>query len=88
MAWYLKGFSVRQQIRQSLGTVESMNELEVLLAQVDPDQQFNVEVGSGPRGRTSGGRRPTLPDGWLDSPELDGASRAMLQDAELSVSGG
>ena len=88
MAWYLKGFSVRQQIRQSLGTVESMNELEVLLAQVDPDQQFNVEVGSGPSGRTSGGRRPTLPDGWLDSPELDGASRAMLQDAELSVSGG
>jgi len=88
MAWYLKGFSVRQQVRQSLGTVESLDELDALLAQIDADQRFNVEVGSGPRGRTSGGRRPTLPDGWLDSPELDGPSRLMLQEAELSVSGG
>jgi len=88
MAWYLKGFSVRQQVRQSLGTVGSMAELDALLALIDPDQQFNVEVGSGPRGRTSGGRRPTLPEGWLDSQELDGGSRTMLQEAELSVSGG
>lgn len=88
MAWYLKGFSVRQQVRQSLGTVGSMAELDVLLALIDADQQFNVEVGAGPRGRTSGGRRPTLPEGWLDSQELDGGSRTMLQEAELSVSGG
>ena len=88
MAWYLKGFSVRQQIRQALGTVASMDELDALLAQIEPDQRFNTEVGSGPRGRTSGGRRPTLPDGWLDSPELDGPARLMLQEAELSVSGG
>ncbi|MDO8731966.1 MAG: tRNA dihydrouridine synthase DusB [Actinomycetota bacterium] len=88
MAWYLKGFSVRQQVRQGLGTVASIGELDALLAQINPDQPFNSEVGAGPRGRTSGGRRPTLPDGWLDSPELDAPARLMLQDAELSVSGG
>jgi hypothetical protein len=32
--------------------------------------------------------RPTLPDGWLDSPYLDEASACSLRDAEISVSGG
>ena len=88
MAWYLKGFSVRQQVRQALGTVESLAELDDLLGQIDADQEFNAEVGAGPRGRTSGNRRPTLPDGWLDSDLLDERSRVVLADAELSVSGG
>jgi nifR3 family TIM-barrel protein len=88
MAWYLKGFSVRQQVRQSLGTVETLAELDGLLAQIDVDQQFNVEVGEGPRGRTSGNRPPHLPDGWLDSPYVDAASAALVASAELSVSGG
>jgi nifR3 family TIM-barrel protein len=88
MAWYLKGFSVRQQVRQSLGTVSTLSELDELLGQIDADQPFNVEVGQGPRGRTSGNRRPTLPDGWLDSPYLDDRSAHDLLTAELSVSGG
>jgi nifR3 family TIM-barrel protein len=88
MAWYLKGFSVRQQVRQSLGTVGSLAQLDDLLGQIDADQSFNVEVGQGPRGRTSGNRRPTLPDGWLDSPYLDDAAARDLLSAELAVSGG
>jgi nifR3 family TIM-barrel protein len=88
MAWYLKGFSVKQQVRQALGTVAMLAELDDLLAQINPDQDFNAEVGSGPRGRTSGGRRPTLPDGWLDSPYLDESQAAEISQAELHVSGG
>jgi nifR3 family TIM-barrel protein len=88
MAWYLKGFSVRQPIRQALGTVASLAELDDLLGRIDTDQEFNVEVGAGPRGRTSGNRRPTLPDGWLDSDRLDARSALVLAQAELSVSGG
>lgn len=88
MAWYLKGFSVRQPVRLALGTAASLAELDSLLAQIDPDQAFNAEVAEGPRGRTSGNRRPTLPDGWLDSPFLDDAAACELADAELSVSGG
>jgi hypothetical protein len=75
-------------VRHSLGTVASLAELDELLGQIDGDQSFNTEVGSGPRGRTSGNRRPTLPDGWLDSPYLDEASACSLRDAEISVSGG
>ena len=88
MAWYLKGFSVRQPVRQALGTVTSLAELDLLLAQIDPQQEFNTEVGAAPRGRTSGNRRPTLPDGWLDSPYLDDLAAHDLAEAELSVSGG
>jgi len=88
MAWYLKGFSVKQQVRLAMGNVESLVQLDLLVSEIDADQEFNIEVGAGPRGRTSGGRRPSLPEGWLDSPELDDKSRAMLSHAELSVSGG
>ena len=88
MAWYLKGFAVRQHVRQALGNVTTLAELDALLSQIDSQQAFNVEVGANPRGRTSGERRPTLPDGWLDSPFLDDAAANTLREAELSVSGG
>jgi nifR3 family TIM-barrel protein len=88
MAWYLKGFSVRQQVRQALGTVDSLAQLDDLLGQIDPDQEFNVAVGEGPRGRTSGNRRPTLPDGWLETCDLDAEAAALVAAAEISVSGG
>ena len=88
MAWYLKGFSVQRHIRHSLGMVASLAELDELLGQIDVEQQFNVEVGSGPRGRTSGNRRPSLPEDWLDSPYLDEAGALSLLEAEISVSGG
>jgi hypothetical protein len=45
-------------------------------------------VGAGPRGRRLPEVRPTLPDGWLDSPYLDAAAADVLLGAELSVSGG
>ena len=88
MAWYLKGFTVRQHVRQSLGTVASLSELDELLAQIDIDQEFDVVIGAAPRGRTSGNRPPTLPEGWLDSPFLDESAACTLRQAELSVSGG
>ena len=88
MAWYLKGFRVAQPVRQALGTVASLSELDSLLAQIDGDQEFNTDVGCGPRGRTSGGRAPTLPEGWLDTPFIDEQSACAVAEAELSVSGG
>lgn len=88
MAWYLKGFRVAQPIRQALGTVATLAELDSLLGQIDGDQDFNDDVGSGPRGRTSGGRPPSLPDGWLDSPFINAADACAVSQAELSVSGG
>lgn len=88
IAWYLKGFSVRQPVRAALGTVTSLSDLDDLLAQIDADQAFNSDVGAGPRGRSGGGRQPTLPEGWLDSPNISSGEREGVAHAELAVSGG
>ena len=68
MAWYLKGFTVAREIRSSLGMVASLGELEHLLSQID-DQPYPTSVSEAPRGRKSHGRKPTLPDGWLNDPD-------------------
>jgi len=88
IAWYLKGFVVRREIRQGLALASSLGEIDQLIARMDLDQTWPGEVSEGPRGRTQPGTRVALPDGWLDDPDdLDG----FLDDlgaAEVSVSGG
>jgi nifR3 family TIM-barrel protein len=68
MAWYLKGFRVPSELRRQFGMVSSLEELRSLLNQLE-DQPYPVEVAEKPRGRTSHGRTPTLPDGWLKDPD-------------------
>jgi nifR3 family TIM-barrel protein len=68
MAWYLKGFSVHSELRRQFGMIASLAEFRTLLDQLD-DQPYPLEVAEKPRGRTSHGRAPTLPDGWLNDPD-------------------
>ena len=68
MAWYLKGFRVKQELRRQFGMIGSLNKFRLLLDQLE-DQPYPIEVGEKPRGRTSHGRPPTLPDGWLKDPD-------------------
>lgn len=68
MAWYLKGFRVPREIRRDLGMVSSLREMRTLLDTLE-EQPYPKEVGDKPRGRTSHGRPPTLPDGWLNDPD-------------------
>ena len=82
MAWYLKGFRVHSELRRQFGMVGSLNELRSLLNQLD-DQPYPVDVAEKPRGRTSSGRPPTLPDGWLNDPD-----EMIHLDAEDMFSGG
>lgn len=86
MAWYLKGFVVGSEIRQQLALISSVAELSMLLAQIEDGQPYPVAIAEGPRGRTSGGKWVSLPDGWLDSREL--AAGTDLSSAEIGVSGG
>ena len=85
MAWYLKGFTAGQPVRQALGLVSSLAELDALLARLDGDQPYpTAELGT-PRGRQGSPRAVSLPDGWLA--DTDGRA-ADLAAAELDVSGG
>ncbi len=82
MAWYLKGFRVPSELRRQFGMHSSLAELRSLLDQLE-DQPYPIEVAEKPRGRTSHGRTPTLPDGWLKDPD-----EMIHLDAEDMFSGG
>jgi hypothetical protein len=88
IAWYLKGFAVRREVRQGLAMVDSLDEVDGWLAQIDLDQAWPGDVAEGPRGRTQPGKRVALPDGWLDDPDDLTDFLPSLAAAELSVSGG
>lgn len=87
-AWYFKGYSVRRDVRAGLGQVESLAQLDDLLARIDYAQPGPSVPAGGPRGRTSGERSVSLPAGWLDSREVDAQADAGLRDAEVATSGG
>ena len=88
IAWYLKGFRVGSRIRSALAMISNLDELDELLAEIEPGQPYAAEVAHAPRGRTTGHRRPSLPEGWLDSPYLNPDHARGLREAELAVSGG
>jgi len=88
IAWYLKGFPAGRDVRQGLALVDSLAALDDLIAGLDLDAPWPGEPAEGQRGRAGSPRRVALPDGWLDSRELNEASAAVVAQAELSVSGG
>ena len=83
IAWYLKGFPVGGDVRRSLGMVESLDQLDELLAQLDPEEPFPAEA-DGPRGRQGSPGRVVLPEHWLDDPD----DATVPSGAELEHSGG
>ncbi len=83
VAWYLKGFPVGSETRRRLGLVGSLDELDELLASLDPQHPFPDEA-DGPRGRQGSPGRVVLPERWLDDPN----DPAVPFGAELEHSGG
>ena len=88
IAWYLKGFPAGPDVRRRLALVDSMASLDDLIDTLDLDQPWPGEPAEGQRGRAGSPHRVALPDGWLDSQELNEASAAVVAQAELSVSSG
>lgn len=88
IAWYLKGYPVGQEVRAGLATVPDLATFDDLAARLDAAEPYPGEPAEGPRGRTGSARRVSVPDGWLDSRELDDVAAADVRQAELSVSGG
>jgi nifR3 family TIM-barrel protein len=88
VAWYFKGYQVGGELRAALAAVPTLEVLRGLLDQLDPAAPYPGADAEGPRGRAGTPKRPALPDGWLNSRELDENHRAMISAAELDVSGG
>ena len=88
IGWYLKGFPVGGELRRDLALVGCLEDLDELLARLDPLMPWPGQEAEGRRGRGGSPRRVALPEGWLDSRDVVGSDRALLRRAELDVSGG
>lgn len=86
VTWYLKGFAAGGQLRRSLGLVTTLADLDLMLADLDPDEPFPVSELGAPRGRQGSPReRVVLPEGWLD--DTDGTTLALREDAAETTGG-
>lgn len=88
VAWYFKGYPVGGEFRAALAQVESLDHMDEILATLERDQPYPGDAAEGPRGRLGGAKLCALPENWLQSRELVGDQRKVLQEAELGVSGG
>ena len=88
VAWYFKGYPVGGSIRARLAAVESLQQIDDFLAELDHDEPYPGEGVEGPRGRAGTPKKTALPEHWLESRELSETQRAALHLAEVDSSGG
>ncbi|WP_022880942.1 tRNA dihydrouridine synthase DusB [Gryllotalpicola ginsengisoli] len=88
VAWYFKGYPVGGELRAKLATASSLAEIDELLGTLDWSLPYPGEGAEGARGRQGGPRTPALRDGWLDSRDVDGVTRADMSANEAHNSGG
>lgn len=86
ITWYLKGFPAGGELRHRLALVDTLDDLDALLAGLDPTAPFPVQELGTPRGRQGTPRkRVVLPEGWLD--DTDGHGCVIAEDAHDTTGG-
>jgi nifR3 family TIM-barrel protein len=88
VSWYFKGYPVGGELRANLARVESLQQMDDLLGQLDWSAEYPGEAAEGPRGRAGTPKRPSLPENWLESHELGEAHRLVLTETESDTTGG
>jgi nifR3 family TIM-barrel protein len=83
IGWYLHGFPAGADLRRALALVRTLDELDALLDQLDPQAPF-PQVATGPRGRQGSPASVALPAGWLADPD----DCAVPAGADVMHSGG
>jgi nifR3 family TIM-barrel protein len=68
IAWYLHGFPAGADLRRALALVKTLDQLDDLVGQLDPDVPF-PRAAEGPRGRQGSPGSVALPEGWLTDPD-------------------
>ncbi len=86
ITWYLKGFPAGGDLRHRLALVDTLADLDLLLADLDPEAPFPVHELGTPRGRQGAPRKHVvLPEGWLD--DTDGHGCVIAEDAADTTGG-
>ena len=70
-SWYTKGFRGSTALRQSLMTIERIDDLARLLTSCDPDEPFPADAIRVPRGKSGGRKKVILPAGYLEQLDDD-----------------
>lgn len=87
ISWYLKGFAIGAELRQRLGLVEDLADLDRQLQRVldqRGEQSFPDDILGLTRGRGTGTRKVALPEGWLADRDVCDVPAG----AEIGISGG
>jgi nifR3 family TIM-barrel protein len=85
--WYTKGFPGSARLRDALIRIESLAQLDEILAGADADERFPPSAMRLPRGKRGGRQKVALPEGYLD--DLADATPPAAELAEATaVSGG
>ena len=81
LGWYFRGFGLGGEMRGRLARVESLAGLEQatheLIERLGADTPY-PSAATGPHGRSRTQRKVHLPEGWLDTREMNAAARAAL----------
>ncbi len=85
LAWYFKGYPVGGEVRRRAGLIDTVADVEAVLAQLDPSAAAVDGAERIVRSHSNALRRVVLPDGWLADPDED---VALPRGAEALVSGG
>ena len=88
IAWYFKGFPVGGAFRNKLALVDSLSALDDLIGGLDGSMPWPGVAAEGQRGRAGSSRVVALPDGWLQSQDLNQAQREAVARAEGTVTDG
>ncbi|MGH8946113.1 MAG: tRNA dihydrouridine synthase DusB [Acidimicrobiia bacterium] len=83
-SWYLKGFPAGPALRDSFSRVSSVDEVETLVAELDPTISFPDGAHTMVRGHSHGPRPVRLPQGFLN----DRSALGLDREADQVVSGG
>jgi nifR3 family TIM-barrel protein len=83
-SWYLTGFPVGPEVRRSMATISTFEELDRILDRLDGTVPFPPGAARMARGHTNGPRPVHLPAGWLET--IDDPTPP--EGAEELVSGG
>jgi nifR3 family TIM-barrel protein len=87
VAWYFKGYPVGGETRAALARVSTLQEIDDILGTLG-DAPYPGAPAEGQRGRAGTPKRTALPDGWLDSRDVEAATGDMMRGAEVENSGG
>ena len=85
--WYTKGCPGSARLRGELIRIDTLADLDRILAAADPDVPFPPDAMRVPRGKSGGRQQVALPEGYLD--DLDDATPPAAElEQQAAVSGG